>query len=188
LLVCWPGQCDICFVRLRRYAGDLSYYADCRYRAARVSVTTFFFVTGQIYTDSNLAGEQYKSAAQGYDPLATYGVGMLIGFLIVGPDCGYQTTIHGPAGHDWMHDLADTGFHRRSCIPFIPAMSFRDKNHMVRQNPSLDLSEQKHARRITKILTSNGKTGSSAIKSMTRGHGSNRRVAAYVWLHLPAET
>ncbi|BAV05515.1 nucleoside transporter [Filimonas lacunae] len=44
----------------------------------------FFFVTGQIYTD-NLAGSQFKSAAQGFITLATYGVGMFIGFSISGP-------------------------------------------------------------------------------------------------------
>lgn len=44
----------------------------------------FFFVTGQIYTD-NLAGERFKSAAQGFITLATYGVGMLIGSYISGP-------------------------------------------------------------------------------------------------------
>ena len=43
----------------------------------------FFFVSGQIYTDSK-AGEQYKSSAQGLITLATYGVGMLIGFWIAG--------------------------------------------------------------------------------------------------------
>ncbi|ANI89730.1 MFS transporter [Arachidicoccus ginsenosidimutans] len=43
----------------------------------------FFFVTGQIYTD-NKAGEKYKSAAQGLITLATYGVGMLVGFYIAG--------------------------------------------------------------------------------------------------------
>ncbi len=43
----------------------------------------FFFVSGQIYTDSK-AGEKYKSAAQGLITLATYGVGMLIGFWIAG--------------------------------------------------------------------------------------------------------
>jgi nucleoside transporter len=43
----------------------------------------FFFVSGQIYTNSK-AGEQYKSAAQGLITLATYGVGMLIGFKIAG--------------------------------------------------------------------------------------------------------
>lgn len=43
----------------------------------------FFFVSGQIYTDSK-AGEKYKSAAQGLITLATYGVGMLVGFWIAG--------------------------------------------------------------------------------------------------------
>lgn len=43
----------------------------------------FFFVSGQIYTDSK-AGDQYKSAAQGLITLATYGVGMLIGFYVAG--------------------------------------------------------------------------------------------------------
>lgn len=43
----------------------------------------FFFVSGQIYTDSK-AGEKFKSSAQGLITLATYGVGMLIGFIIAG--------------------------------------------------------------------------------------------------------
>jgi nucleoside transporter len=43
----------------------------------------FFFVSGQIYTNSK-AGERYKSAAQGLITLATYGVGMLIGFAVAG--------------------------------------------------------------------------------------------------------
>jgi nucleoside transporter len=43
----------------------------------------FFFVSGQIYTDSK-AGEKVKSAAQGLITLATYGVGMLGGFYIAG--------------------------------------------------------------------------------------------------------
>jgi len=41
------------------------------------------FVSGQIYTDSK-AGEKVKSAAQGLITLATYGVGMLVGFWIAG--------------------------------------------------------------------------------------------------------
>jgi len=57
----------------------------------------FFFVTGQIYTD-NLAGERFKSAAQGLITLATYGAGMLIGSLVSGPIVdAYQTS----EGHDW---------------------------------------------------------------------------------------
>jgi nucleoside transporter len=43
----------------------------------------FFFVSGQIYTDSH-AGADYKSSAQGLITLATYGVGMLIGFWVAG--------------------------------------------------------------------------------------------------------
>jgi nucleoside transporter len=58
----------------------------------------FFFVTGQIYTD-NLAGEKFKSAAQGLVTLATYGVGMLIGSLISGPIVEAFKTPNG--GHDW---------------------------------------------------------------------------------------
>lgn len=57
----------------------------------------FFFVTGQIYTD-NLAGEQFKSAAQGFITLATYGVGMFIGFSISGPIVdSYKTGVT----HEW---------------------------------------------------------------------------------------
>lgn len=43
----------------------------------------FFFVSGQIYTDSK-AGEKYKSSAQGLITLATYGIGQLIGFWVAG--------------------------------------------------------------------------------------------------------
>lgn len=58
----------------------------------------FFFVTGQIYTD-NLAGERFKSSAQGFITLATYGVGMLIGTLLSGRIFdAYQIT---PTTHDW---------------------------------------------------------------------------------------
>ena len=43
----------------------------------------FFFVSGQIYTNFK-AGEKYKSSAQGLITLATYGLGMLIGFRFAG--------------------------------------------------------------------------------------------------------
>lgn len=43
----------------------------------------FFFVTGQIYTDQK-AGEKVRSSAQGLITLATYGVGMYIGFWLAG--------------------------------------------------------------------------------------------------------
>lgn len=58
----------------------------------------FFFVTGQIYTDK-VAGEEFKSSAQGFVTLATYGVGMLIGFVISGPIvAAYKTS---ETMHDW---------------------------------------------------------------------------------------
>ncbi|WP_375584734.1 MFS transporter [Cyclobacterium xiamenense] len=55
----------------------------------------FFFVSGQIYTDSK-AGPRYKSAAQGLITLATYGIGMLIGFWIAGivSDLYFDGTVH----------------------------------------------------------------------------------------------
>jgi len=57
----------------------------------------FFFVSGQIYTDSK-AGEQFKSAAQGLITLATYGIGMLIGFYVAGKISDAFIT---EGGHDW---------------------------------------------------------------------------------------
>lgn len=59
----------------------------------------FFFVSGQIYIDSK-AGPGIKSAAQGLITLATYGLGMLIGFAIA----GWITDLNAlpaAAGHDW---------------------------------------------------------------------------------------
>ncbi len=58
----------------------------------------FFFVSGQIYTDSK-AGEKFKSAAQGLITLATYGVGMLIGFYIAGKITDANLISEG--SHDW---------------------------------------------------------------------------------------
>ena len=57
----------------------------------------FFFVSGQIYTDSK-AGEHYRSAAQGMITLATYGVGMLVGFSIAGKIAD-RFNVNGE--HDW---------------------------------------------------------------------------------------
>lgn len=58
----------------------------------------FFFVSGQIYTDSK-AGEKVKSAAQGLITLATYGVGMLVGFYIAGKITDANLVADG--GHTW---------------------------------------------------------------------------------------
>ena len=58
----------------------------------------FFFVSGQIYTDFK-AGEKVKSAAQGLITLATYGIGMLIGFWIAGKISDIFILESGM--HDW---------------------------------------------------------------------------------------
>ena len=58
----------------------------------------FFFVSGQIYTDSK-AGEKVKSAAQGLITLATYGVGMLVGFWVAGQIV--DKNILADATHSW---------------------------------------------------------------------------------------
>jgi nucleoside transporter len=57
----------------------------------------FFFVTGQIYTDEK-AGPQIRSSAQGMITLATYGVGMLIGFQVAGWTSAQYIT---EQGHNW---------------------------------------------------------------------------------------
>jgi nucleoside transporter len=77
-------------------AGDLSFMLITGIALHGVCYD-FFFVSGQIYTDSK-AGVQYKSAAQGMITLATYGVGMLIGFYVAGK---ISDNYNGPAGHDW---------------------------------------------------------------------------------------
>lgn len=58
----------------------------------------FFFVSGQIYTDSK-AGEKFQSAAQGLITLATYGIGMLIGFAIAGQVSDHYLIADGV--HNW---------------------------------------------------------------------------------------
>ena len=57
----------------------------------------FFFVSGQIYTYSK-AGDIIKSAAHGLITLATYGVGMLVGFYVSGKIAGANVI---EDGHDW---------------------------------------------------------------------------------------
>lgn len=92
----------------------------------------FFFVSGQIYTNTR-AGIKYKSSAQGLITLATYGAGMLIGFKIAG----------------WITDaykMTDNTFNWKmiwiipSCIAFavfiLFAVFFSDKNESV--NPTIN--------------------------------------------------
>lgn len=59
----------------------------------------FFFVTGQIYTDDR-AGERIRASAQGMITLATYGVGMLIGFWVAGVVADKYKTADG---HAWQN-------------------------------------------------------------------------------------
>ena len=58
----------------------------------------FFFVSGQIYTDSK-EGDKVKSAAQGLITLATYGVGMLVGFWVAGKIV--DANVLADASHNW---------------------------------------------------------------------------------------
>ena len=74
-------------------AGDLSFMLIIGIALHGVCYD-FFFVSGQIYTNAK-AGIKYKSAAQGLITLATYGIGMLIGFEIAGFIVDANTTISG---------------------------------------------------------------------------------------------
>ncbi len=58
----------------------------------------FFFVTGQIYTDYK-AGPRVRSSAQGLITLATYGIGMYIGFYVAGLYVDKHKM--GESMHDW---------------------------------------------------------------------------------------
>lgn len=83
----------------------------------------FFFVAGQIYTNAK-AGEKFKSSAQGLITLATYGVGMLIGFEIAGMITDAYKT---PEGFNWeMTWIIPAGIALAVFILF--ALLFNDKN------------------------------------------------------------
>ncbi|MEO6977443.1 MAG: nucleoside permease [Mucilaginibacter sp.] len=96
----------------------------------------FFFVTGQIYTD-NLAGERFKSAAQGFITLATYGVGMLIGFYISGPIVDHWQI--SATSHNWQTIwLIPGGI--AAAVMLIFLLFFKDKNQ-IQLKPGLDIEE-----------------------------------------------
>ena len=88
----------------------------------------FFFVSGQIYTD-NKAGEQFKSSAQGLITLATYGLGMLIGFR----SAGYITDQYAvDGGHDWAQIwMIPSGFALLVLIFFI--LTFKNEKIELKQ-------------------------------------------------------
>jgi len=88
----------------------------------------FFFVTGQIYTDKQ-AGEKNRSSAQGMITLATYGVGMLIGFWVAGNISEYYKTA---GGHDWKSIwMIPAGFAAAITVLFI--LFFKDDKKTVEE-------------------------------------------------------
>ncbi|MEB0262739.1 MULTISPECIES: nucleoside permease [unclassified Mucilaginibacter] len=96
----------------------------------------FFFVTGQIYTD-NLAGEKFKSAAQGFITLATYGVGMLIGSYISGPIVDKFKV--SATTHNWQTIwLIPAGIAAVVLVVFL--LAFKDTNQ-IQTKPGLDIQE-----------------------------------------------
>jgi len=96
----------------------------------------FFFVTGQIYTD-RFAGERFKSAAQGFITLATYGLGMLMGYYLGGFTVDHWKT--SPTMHDWRSIwLVPGGIAATVLMIFL--LFFRDKNNTETQ-PGLDIEE-----------------------------------------------
>lgn len=90
----------------------------------------FFFVSGQIYTNSK-AGDKYKSSAQGLITLATYGVGMLIGFEVAGLITDTYKTADGT--FDWkMIWIIPAGI--AAVVFLLFALFFNDKNKV--ENPA----------------------------------------------------
>ena len=88
----------------------------------------FFFVAGQIYTDSK-AGPRYRSSAQGMITLATYGLGMLIGFIIA----GYITDMYTADGlHDWMKIWVFPAIFA-GIVAIIFLLAFKKENQIKRE-------------------------------------------------------
>lgn len=89
----------------------------------------FFFVSGQIYTDSK-AGAKIKSAAQGLITLATYGLGMLVGFWVAGQISDYYLISDGV--HAWKNIwLFPAGF---AFVVFVLfALTFKNEKVEVKE-------------------------------------------------------
>jgi nucleoside transporter len=83
----------------------------------------FFFVSGQIFIDTK-AGREIKSAAQGLITLATYGIGMLVGFWAA----GRITDFYAMDGiHQWRSIwLVPAGF--AALVFTFFALSFKNEN------------------------------------------------------------
>ena len=99
----------------------------------------FFFVSGQIFTDSK-AGEHYRSAAQGLITLATYGVGMLIGFWVAGA----LTDPFAASGTRLALDLALPGRVRRGRHGAV-RVAVQERGHHVR-SPQVTRQDRKRIR------------------------------------------
>jgi len=84
----------------------------------------FFFVSGQIYTNSK-AGDQIKSAAQGLITLATYGVGMLIGFWVAGKIS--DAFILNDGTHEWSQIWIYPAIFAAG-VAILFALVFKDEN------------------------------------------------------------
>jgi nucleoside transporter len=96
----------------------------------------FFFVTGQIYTE-NHAGERFKSSAQGFITLATYGLGMLMGYYLSGPIVDHWKT--SETSHNWQSIwLVPGGIAAVVLLLFL--LFFRDKDS-TETRPGLDIEE-----------------------------------------------
>ena len=93
----------------------------------------FFFVSGQVFTDSK-AGPRYKSAAQGLITLATYGVGMLIGFWVAGQLTDAFASFR-PGSHDWRSIwLYPAGF--AALVAVLFALLFRNEVVSYKRAPT----------------------------------------------------
>ncbi len=115
-------------------AGDLSFMLIIGIALHGVCYD-FFFVAGQIYTNAK-AGIKYKSAAQGLITLATYGIGMLIGFEIAGLITDAYTSTDGT--FDWkMIWIIPAGI--AFVVFLLFAVSFNDKNERPIPEESLTI-------------------------------------------------